>query len=333
MSTSGDRMANRSLFVRRKQEKLKQSLLMNKESNILDVRNSDKCSDTSTEFTNNLMTNINKIREMIANRSDPYDIFERIVNELSENYTKCCEIIRKNDESSLNRCSDLNDQVVSLENDINSKMNCAKQQSENNMNAIDLTLKCKEEVNILWITFTDPAEIEKLRSKNKSELIQETKNIFARMNIKLDKPHKTIIDVLIQKVSVRFDNSFENEYILGVKFSNAIAVSYLKHQITDYGKKEFINKNFDLIRYSVRNFWSHKIWKLLRVCYDLKNFNLVDKVSVTEHGITVSYKSANQQNKDSRWMQRKLIRNVDDLNILRSEVGDICNEFSTFQIG
>ncbi|KAL7033646.1 hypothetical protein ACKWTF_007659 [Chironomus riparius] len=194
-------------------------------------------------------------------------------------------------------------------------------------------MKCKDEVNILWITFTDQAEINALRMKNKSDLIQEAKKIFSRMNIKLNKPHKTIIDVLIQKVSVKTDNSYENELILGIKFTNSIAVNYMKRQITDFGKKEFINENFDLIRYSVRNFWSYKIWKLLRVCYDLKNAKLIENVNVNSQGVTVSYnKSTNQQNDFRQLAQMKLIRNENDLNILRSEINDVCKEVSTFQI-
>lgn len=333
MSATGDGMAKRSIFVRRKQEKINKSSVMNPESNDLDIGNSKDCLDMSNEFGYNMMTNIKQIREMISNRSDPYDIFLKIVDELSGTYIKCCEIIRKNEDKNLNRCRDLNDQVVSLENDIIDKMNHVEQQSENNMNTIDLTLKCKDEVSILWITFTDPAEIENLRLKSKSDLIQETKKIFTRMNIKLDKPHNTIIDVLIQKVSVKCDNNFENELILGVKFTNAIVVSYMKRLITDYGKREFINKNFDLIRYSVRNYWSRKIWKLLRVCYDLRNFKLIEKVNVTELGIMVAYKkSENHQNNNNQLLQRKLIRNENDLNMLRSEIDDSCNEHSTFQI-
>ncbi|KAL7033645.1 hypothetical protein ACKWTF_007659 [Chironomus riparius] len=288
---------------------------------------------TSMDFANCLMKNINNIRKMIVNRSDPYDIFEKIVDELSGNYMKCCEIIKKCDENILTRCNDLNDQVVSLENDMMNKINNVQQQSDNDIYSIDLTQKCKDEVNILWITFTDQAEINALRMKNKSDLIQEAKKIFSRMNIKLNKPHKTIIDVLIQKVSVKTDNSYENELILGIKFTNSIAVNYMKRQITDFGKKEFINENFDLIRYSVRNFWSYKIWKLLRVCYDLKNAKLIENVNVNSQGVTVSYnKSTNQQNDFRQLAQMKLIRNENDLNILRSEINDVCKEVSTFQI-
>ncbi|CAG9798281.1 unnamed protein product [Chironomus riparius] len=333
MSTISDKMTKTSLFVTRKQNKLSKPSLLIEQSKDLVIENSSDRLDTSMDFANCLMKNINNIRKMIVNRSDPYDIFEKIVDELSGNYMKCCEIIKKCDENILTRCNDLNDQVVSLENDMMNKINNVQQQSDNDIYSIDLTQKCKDEVNILWITFTDQAEINALRMKNKSDLIQEAKKIFSRMNIKLNKPHKTIIDVLIQKVSVKTDNSYENELILGIKFTNSIAVNYMKRQITDFRKKEFINENFDLIRYSVRNFWSYKIWKLLRVCYDLKNAKLIENVNVNSQGVTVSYnKSTNQQNDFRQLAQKKLIRNENDLNILRSEINDVCKEVSTFQI-
>ncbi|CAG9807965.1 unnamed protein product [Chironomus riparius] len=197
MSTMSDRMAKTSPFVTRKQNKLFKPRLLIKESKYLVVGNSSERSKATIELANSLMKNINIIREMIVNRNDPYEILEKIVNELLGNYTKCCEIIKKSEEDSLTHCKGLNDQVILLENDLISKINDVQGKAENDINSIDLTQKFKDEVNFLWITFTDPAEINDLQMKNKSELIHETKKIFTRMNIKLDKPHKTKIDVII----------------------------------------------------------------------------------------------------------------------------------------
>ena len=308
------------------------SLLVEKSINI-------ECGSSSDYFmkpvdlANDMKKNFDDVREMIKNKKDPYDILDKIVIELMGNYRKCCEIIERYENNHFNRCKDLNDQIVSLENETMNKINYAQQQSENEIDAINLSQKCKDEVNILWISFTDPTEIENLRIKSKSDQMYEAKRILNRMNIKLDKPYKVIMDVKIQKVSVKTDNTYENELILGIKFTNAIVVNYMKRQINDYGKNEFENKNFDLIRYSVRNFWSFKIWKLLRVCYDLKNFKLIENVNVTEHGVAVSYKkSINEESSHGRKMQNKFIRNENDLNILRSEVNDICNDVPTFQL-
>lgn len=332
MSESGDRMARKSLFAISRQNRMPKSCPSEHITNDLDITTSNEGSVMPNNFGNDLMKNLNIIRELIAKRSDPYAIFEKIVNEMSENYTKCCEIINKYGDSSITRSSNLNDQLVSLENKIITKINDVQKKSDEKSDEIDLKMKCKEEVNILWISFTDPAEINDLRMKKKSDLLCEAKKIFNRMNIKLDKPHKAIMDVIIQKISVKTKNSYENELILGIKFTNASIVNYMKRRITEYGKNEFINENYDLIRYSVRSYWSLKIWKLLRVCYDLKNFKLIEKVNVTDKGIEVTHrKSLYQSNNYNERVFKKLVLNENDLNVLRSEVNDVCKDLSAFQ--
>lgn len=323
----------RAQFVNRNKNSSPSSTLLIESEIKLGGESSSDYPRKPVDLASDMMKNFDEIREMIKYRKDPYDILDKIVTELMGNYRKCCEIIEKYDNSNFNRCKDLNDQMVSLENETMNKINYVQQHSENNIDAIKLAQKCKDEVNILWISFTDPTEIENLRIKSKSDQIHEAKRIFKRMNIKYDEPYKVIMDVIIQKVSVKTDNTYENELIMGIKFTNSIVVSYMKRQINEYGKNKFINKNYDLIRYSVRNFWSFKIWKLLRVCYDLKNFKLIENANVTEHGIDVSYKkSINQESSHEQKIRKKFIRTENDLDILRSEVNDICNDVPTFQL-
>ena len=332
MPESGDKMIKKSLFARSRQNLKTQSSSLERKMNYSDISLLKEHKIMSTNFADALMNNLDIIREMIANKSDPYAIFEKIVKELSDNYIKCCEIIKRNDDCNITRCSNLNDQIVSLENNMNSKIKCVQKESDDKSEELELKMKCKDEVNVLWISFTDPAEINNLKTKNKPDLLCEAKKIFNRMNIKLDKPHKAIMDVLIQKMSVRTKGSYDEELILGIKFTNSSIVNYMKQRITEYAKNEYINENYDLIRYSVRNNWSLKIWKLLRVCYDLKNFKLIEKANVTDKGIEVTYrKSMNQLNNYSERVYKKLVLNENDLNILRYEVGDVCKDLSAFQ--
>lgn len=289
-------------------------------------------SNMTLEQVNNMMTNINEINEMIRNRKDPYDIFKKIVIELTGNYRKCCEII-KNHDNFLDRYKSLNDQIVSLENVTMNKINIIQEQTASSIDAIDVTQKCKDELNVVWISFTDPAEIEEFRKKSKPCQMNEAKMIFKRMNILIDDPSKEIMDVYTQKVSIKSNDAYENEMILGIKLASPTVIRNIKRQINEYGKKQFMLKNFDLIRYSVRNYWSPKIWKLLRVCYDLKNFKLLENANVTEHGIAVYYKKPiNQHNINNSQLSKKFIRNESDLNDLRYEINDLHSEISTFHL-
>ncbi|KAL7016106.1 hypothetical protein ACKWTF_016821 [Chironomus riparius] len=151
------------------------------------------------------------------------------------------------------------------------------------------------------------------------------------MNIWLNSINRQIIDAIIQKVSVRTDQGYKNEIVLGVKFINNLTVQELGRLIMDFAKKQFIAKNYDAVRYTVRDNWSPMIWKILRVCYDLSSFNLVEKAHVGESGIIVQYKPVNsKENKDLS--VKSLIRNESDLNALRLKVGDVGSELPTFTI-
>ena len=308
--------------------------LLTEKSNEVDDGINYENNALSLKQAENLLTNLDNIRDMIKKKKDPYAIFEKIVIELMDNYKKCCDIIKRYNEKQIIRCDNLNDQIVSLENETLNKISDIQQQSEYSIDTIDVTQKCKDELNILWISFTDPAEIENLKLKSKANLFHEAKMIFNRMGIQLDGPHEAIVDVSIQRVSVKSSESYENELIMGIKFTNSFIVKELKRQIYDFGKKEFLNNNFDLIRYSTRNFWSCKIWKLLRVCNDLKNFKLLESARVTEFGIAVSYKKKNNQDqsKSNSEMKRRYVKNEKELNLLRLEVNDMCCDISAFQI-
>ncbi|KAL7016119.1 hypothetical protein ACKWTF_016832 [Chironomus riparius] len=153
--------------------------------------------------------------------------------------------------------------------------------------ALELSQKCLNENNVLWLSFTDPKEIDELRVKTKNELIRETKKIFSRMDIRLNNVNRAIIDVYTKKIAIRTSNGYDNELIMGIKFLNSGVVRDLKYLAISYTKKQFESKNYDAIRYIIRDNWSSDIWKLLRVCYDLRCFKLIDKAHVSDAGIMV----------------------------------------------
>ena len=98
-------------------------------------------------------------------------------------------------------------------------------------------------------------------------------------------------------------------------------------------QQQYLSKNYDSVRYTVRDNWSQEIWKILRVCYDLVNFKRIDKAHVTDTGVLVIYNkkndSNNPQEKDDS--VRVLIRNEKDLNALRVNVSDVACSITAFQ--
>lgn len=281
------------------------------------------------EFDKNLASTL----EMIKNKADPHSILEKLVSQISENNKKTQDRLQKINNDYVTRCNFLNDQLVKLENSMIKKINYVIEKNVERFKALEMSQKCLNENNILWLSFTDPKEIDELRLKTKSELIRETKNIFSRMNIRLNNVNRAIIDVLIQKIAIKTSNGYDNELIMGIKFLNSGVVRDLKYLAISYTKQQFASKNYDAIRYIVRDNWSIDIWKLLRVCYDLTSFKLIEKAHVSDAGIMVYYnKSKNlDENATVKDLQKTLIRTEFDLDQLRACVDDVGLEMSTFQ--
>lgn len=121
---------------------------------------------------------------------------------------------------------------------------------------------------------------------------------------------------------------------MGVRFINNLTVQELSRLIMNYAKMQFVAKNFDAVRYTVRGNWSPMIWKILRVCYDLSSFKLIEKAYVGDSGIIVHYKSLlTQQNGSTNdVIVKSLIRNESDLDKLRQNILDVGCELPTFRI-
>lgn len=152
------------------------------------------------------------------------------------------------------------------------------------------------------------------------------------MNIWLNSMDRQIFDVVIQKVTVKVDSGYSNETIMGIRFINHVTVQDLKRLVMDFAKKQFVAKNYDAVRYTVRDNWSPMIWKLLRVCYDLSSFNLIDKAHVSESGIQVHFKNVETQADGERneINMKTLIRTERDLDRLRMNIRDAGCDLPTF---
>lgn len=279
--------------------------------------------------------NIAVIREMISNKDDPYAIIEKLTDSFANYYKNSRDLLQKMSNDCAMRVNRLNNQIVSLENDLYNKIDEIQVKSDDKIKAIEVAQKCSKESCVLWLSFVDAKEIEKLRSKNKPELIRESKAVLQRMDIWTNNASRVILDATIQKVTVRFDKEYRNELVLGIKFLSPYIVRDIKRLVTDFVKNQYLNKNFNAVRYTLRDNWSQDIWKILRVCYDLMNFKLIEKVLVMDSGIAVFYTKkdgnikSNLANKTE--LNRYLIRNEGDLNALRENISDVACNITTFQ--
>lgn len=269
-----------------------------------------------------------KVKEMIANEENPYLILTEIVDKLAAGHKNCKDATRRAENESSKRSAQLNSQIVNLENDLVEKINFVQQTASDKFDAIETSLKCMTETKILWINFIDPKEAECLRMKTKGQLFQEVFKMFARMNIRLNSPGRAFSDVFIQRVTIFQDGAYTNDLIMGIKFFSAEIVSEIRQLIIAFVKRHFTSKDFDAVRYTVRDNWSYGLRQLLKVCYELQRLKMIQSVYVKDYGILVGYeKGSGEQKKNFS----ALIRGERDLNDLRIAIGDVGTSIPSLQ--
>jgi hypothetical protein len=270
-----------------------------------------------------------EIQDLIKKKKDVYKILEKLAINFAASHNHFCSKITKVREENVKNCVRLNTQQVEAENSSISRLTEIRQESIDKTDGLELARSCSNEGSTLLLTFVDPSEVDMLRGKTKNELIIESKKIFSRMEISLNSPNRVIHDAFLRKLPMNRNGDLKSELVLSMKFSSISTVTELKQLITKYSKRQFIEKNFDDMRYSTRDFWSPGIRNILRVCYDLQSDHLVKFVNVTDAGIVVTYESTTHD--PSRYV-KKLIRTESDLNELRNSLDDACPQAPTFQI-
>lgn len=277
--------------------------------------------------------NIAQVREMIARKDDPYIILDKIVQQMAETHKTYQDKFAKVAADSQRYAARHNEQLINLENHVMREISKVRQYSEDRLNAIEFSQKCLAQNNVVWLSFADPAEIEDLRTKSKAEMIREAIKVLTRLDIWNKASNRTIVDAFTQKISIKTDQGFENELIMGIKFMNSFAARDVKRLAAQYTKSQFISKNFDSIRYIVRDNWSAEVWKLLRVCYELNRIKLIERAIVSDIGIQVFYKKKiADQNCEQDADFKALIRVESDLDELRVDVKDVALNVPTSQL-
>ncbi|KAL7016105.1 hypothetical protein ACKWTF_016820 [Chironomus riparius] len=119
--------------------------------------------DRTEVMCDGIEKNVALVREMIKNKGDTYEILDKLTNDFAEFYKKSREMFKKISSDNVGRINRMNNQIVTLENNVYEKIDTVCEQNDERLTAIELSHKCSKETSILWISFTDPNEIENLR--------------------------------------------------------------------------------------------------------------------------------------------------------------------------
>jgi hypothetical protein len=273
-------------------------------------------------------SSLGEIKNMIKKKKDVYAILEKIVLNLSACHERCCSNLASVREESIKNYVKLAKKHAELD-DHSKKVSQSQEANSERIESLEIAQKCSTEGTMLYMSFTDPREVEALKSKSKDELKEEAWNIFARMDIDVDDPCRAILDAYLKTLPTKCGTKVGSELVLCLQFSSVAVTADMKKLVSRFGKQKFLEKDFDKIRYHSRDNWSVGVLNPLKVCYDLQSFNLIQYVNVKDGGIAVTY---SYKTNGISCRRTSLIRTEADLNKLRMTVGDVCSHLSTYQL-
>jgi hypothetical protein len=202
----------------------------------------------------------------------------------------------------------------------NARKDARISENSSKIEAIETKMTCTADLKRVWITFTSDEELSELRkSKN---LISKAKDILKKMTIDVDKLGiLPIRSVHLQHIKMR--SSFVPA--LCITFINAQIAASIRKRIGKFNAQLKDNNRLHEIKYEGRLFWSKDVWKLLKICKELRRLKLVNSAFVNSDGIRIKY------NNPADSQMKTVSMNVtcyEDIDKIRAAVGDIYSDSS-----
>lgn len=251
-----------------------------------------------------LLSEIDEIMKLACDKSKIYDAFMILCALITKYNTKVCEQQESIQQNILSVLTLQRDQKI-LNDNINAKI----QHNSNRIQSFETKTECKDDLQKVWIILTCRNELERLMtSKN---LIMDSKDILSRMDI--DTP--PIRKAHFQRIKI----GSSHELALCLTFPSAQIASLVRSRIYKYNCKLEEEGKLQDLRYTERIFWSKNVWKILKICWELKRVHLIESVWVQHQGIKIRHKISPTSDK----LKSKMITCYDDIDTVRKLIGDV----------
>ena len=182
---------------------------------------------------------------------------------------------------------------------------------------INTLQSCSRDLKKVWIRFTYAQDAEDIRKANNYAAINE---IFSQHNIKLNMTQFPIESFFFKTKKFSHDQLVP-EIALCCTFVNSTLASIVKNGIKNFNKVLDESNKSHLIRYRVKADWSYNIRKLLKPCNEMKRFDVIERVLVTNDGIKVIHKEPDHQNQQIQ-TSTTFVNSIKKLDVLRQRLQD-----------
>lgn len=179
------------------------------------------------------------------------------------------------------------DFVISELNDFRMQIDSMKTKQQNELESIKVVDDCRNDLRKFWLRFRYRGEAQQIRQNGNYPL--QIKKILGNMGIKFD------LGILPIETAFFHDRKFGRddmpEIALCCIFTNSTIAKRVKAEIAKFNRKLEEEQKHHMIRYFTSVNWSESVWNIMRICIELKNFNLINNVFATNEGIKVQYNS------------------------------------------
>ncbi|CAG9804333.1 unnamed protein product [Chironomus riparius] len=240
--------------------------------------NSSALKDKSNEIT--ILTK--EYQELTG--SDPFDlslIFKK-TNELIHAMNERHNLLIQQFSTSQSKHTDF---VTSEINALRCEINQVKSSHQEEIESLQIIDSSRSDLKKLWIRFKFRGEAQEIRGKGNYPA--EIKKVLDKMGINFNLGILPLESAFFQ--DRKFGGSSIPEIALCCNFVNSTIARRVKIDIANFNKSLEEKGQRDMIRYFTTVSWSENVWKILRICFDIKGSGMLKSAFVTNEGIKVQY--------------------------------------------
>jgi hypothetical protein len=249
-----------------------------------------------------------KMMQIMINIVHDSCIVKEKVNQIVKNQN---ELLTNNDEF-LSSVNNLSEGVGKLGN------SCGV--FESRLQSIETTQSCQYDSQFLHISLRDKSEVESIE-KGIIRPINKCLRLLDDMHIKYNK--KEIGDVSLLSDKRRVGGANKIVKYLKIRFTNNASAGKVFRQIVKWNNKQKSNGQTEA-KYMAETPVSRTVWKLKRICIELKKEGLIVNVHSNENGLSCIYKSGGVNKRFKVTSEKDIdtlrtLQNVEDYHIPVSE--------------
>jgi hypothetical protein len=269
------------------------------------------------ELKVNFKHQVQEVITISKNNKQIATAFEKLCNIITSTNDKMISLYESTQENLLSIVALQRDQEIQ-----NHRRNLFIKQNHDRIESVETKRSCQSDLEKVWITFSSLEELKSLeKSKN---LINEAKLILTRMNIDMDQLGiMPIKHVHFQRIRI----AANFELSLCITFNNQKSASIVRNGIILFNSLLEESNQINELRYNEKIYWSANVWKLLRMCFELRRLKFLDSVRVQAEGIQVKYCRLPENDKNIFY-----ITCFNDIDEIRKIVNDIYVDIPWHQI-